>query len=67
MIKKASKSLKRLEVLITSLVKVFIFNKYNSYIHTGYICSYILAYARIYIYTARNATVTFTRNVWRHF
>ena len=34
MIQKNSKDLERIEVLITSYVKVFVGNKYNSYVHT---------------------------------
>ena len=46
MIQKKFKSLERVEVLITSNMKIFLGNKYNIYIHT-----------------ARNAKVTFTRIV----
>ena len=35
MIQKNSKGLERMEVLITSHMKVFLGNKYNSYIHTA--------------------------------
>ena len=35
MIQKNVKGLERMEVLITSHMKVFLWNKYNSYIHTA--------------------------------
>ena len=35
MIQKNSKGFERMEVLITSHIKVFLGNKYNSYIHTA--------------------------------